>query len=127
MRPQGIVIVRRGAVYLVDFGQRYQSNLGKVRPAVILSSQSYLDVVAQLQFPSILVFPLTTQCTDNPDNLLRVLIEARDRLHRPSEIIVNWSCSVDLKNIRIEEGPLVQLSMPELKMLERKFALYCGL
>jgi hypothetical protein len=50
-------MLRRGGVYLVDFGQRYQSNIGKIRPAVILSAQGYLDIVDQLQYQSVLVIP----------------------------------------------------------------------
>ncbi|BDY11897.1 type II toxin-antitoxin system PemK/MazF family toxin [Hydrogenimonas cancrithermarum] len=120
-------MLERGGIYLVDFGKRYHSNLGKRRPAVILSSQSYLDIVSQLEFPSILVLPLTTRCVDNPGNLLRVYLPPRDHLEKPSEIIVNWSCSVDAKNLDMKTGKLTVLSREELKELEEKFALYCGI
>jgi mRNA-degrading endonuclease toxin of MazEF toxin-antitoxin module len=119
--------VKRGGIYLVDFGERYQSNIGKRCPAVLLSAQSYLDIVSELRFPSVLVLPLTTQCTGNPGNLLRVQVLARERLERSSEIIVNWSCSVDLKDIDVSEGPLTRLTRSEMQELEEKFTLYCGL
>ena len=119
-------MLRRGAVYLVDFGQRYQCNIGKKRPAVILSAQGYLDIVDQLRYRSVLVIPLTTQCLDNPTNLLRTKIVPRDRLQKPSEAIINWSCSVDMENIDLETGALVTLHASELKELEEKYALYCG-
>ena len=118
--------MRRGGIYLVDFGKRYHSNLGKVRPAVVLSAQSYLDIVEAILFPSILVLPLTTQCTGNTTNLLRVRVAAREALHKKSEIIVNWSCSVDLKNIDRSTGPLTILHPSEMQELEEKFSLYCG-
>jgi mRNA interferase MazF len=120
-------MLRRGAVYLVDFGQRYQSNIGKIRPAVILSAQGYLDIVDQLQYQSVLVIPLTTQCLDNPSNLLRSKITPRDRLQKQSEVIINWSCSVDMENIDLKTGALVVLHSSELKELEEKYALYCGI
>lgn len=120
-------MLRRGAVYLVDFGRRYQSNIGKRRPAVILSAQGYLDIVEQLQYQSVLVIPLTTQCLDNPVNLLRSKIVPRDRLQKASEAIINWSCSVDVKNIDLETGALLTLHSSELKELEEKYALYCGI
>ena len=120
-------MIERGGVYLVDFGKRYQSNIGKRRPAVVLSAQSYLDIVDQLEFPSILVLPLTTHTADNPANLLRVYIEKRDKLEKPSEIIVNWSCSVDLANIDMTNGKLTRLTTHELRELGEKFALYCGM
>jgi mRNA interferase MazF len=119
--------MRRGEIYLVDFGDRYMSNIGKRRPAVVFASQSYLDIVDRLHFPSVLVFPLTTQCVNNPENLLRVAVEADGRLERPSEIIVNWSCSVDLKNIRVSDGPLLRLDPETLRRLEERYALYCGM
>jgi mRNA interferase MazF len=120
-------MLRRGAVYLVDFGRRYQSNIGKVRPAVILSSQGYLDIVDQLQYRSVLVVPLTTRCLESPANLLRSRITPRDRLQKESEAIINWSCSVDLENIDLETGALTTLLSSELRELEEKYALYCGI
>jgi mRNA interferase MazF len=120
-------MLRRGAVYLVDFGQRYQSNIGKIRPAVILSAQGYLDIVDQLQYQSVLVIPLTTQCLDNPSNLLRSKITLCGRLQKQSEAIINWSCSVDMENIDLKTGALVVLHSSELKELEEKYALYCGI
>jgi mRNA interferase MazF len=120
-------MIERGGIYLTDFGRRYQSDTGKRRPAVVLSAQSYLDIVDQLEFPSILVLPLTTRTVDNPANLLRVRIPPRGGLERPSEIIINWSCSVDLKNLDLTDGPLTVLETAELRELEEKFALYCGM
>ena len=120
-------MLRRGGVYLVDFGQRYQGNIGKIRPAVILSAQGYLDIVDQLQYQSVLVIPLTTQCLDNPSNLLRSKITPRGRLQKQSEAIINWSCSVDMENIDLKTGALVVLHSSELKELEEKYALHCGI
>jgi len=120
-------MLERGGIYLVDFGKRYHSNLGKRRPAVVFSAQSYLEIVEQLQFPAILVLPLTTQCVNNPANLLRVHITPRERLEHPSEIIVNWSCSVDIRNIDRETGLLTRLTQEKMRELEEKYALYCGM
>ena len=90
-------------------------------------ANNMLDIVDQLEFPSILVLPLTTRTVDNPANLLRVRIPPRGGLERPSEIIINWSCSVDLKNLDLTDGPLTVLETAELRELEEKFALYCGM
>ena len=119
-------MIKRGGIYIVDFGERYRSNIGKRRPAIVLSAQSYLDIVKELQYPSILVIPLTTNCTDNPQNLLRVRVEARERLKQRSEAIVNWSCSVDIADLEMQSGPLTLLQKSEMRELEEKFALYCG-
>jgi mRNA interferase MazF len=119
--------MRRGEIYLVEFGRRYLSNLGKRRPAVIFSAQEYLDVLETVPYPAILVFPLTSRCVEDPENLLRVAVAPRERLERRSEIIVNWCCSVDRSNIRVDLGPLARCDAEELALLETKFLLYCGM
>ncbi len=120
-------MLKRGEIYLIDFGKRYQSNIGKVRPAVIFSSNDYLQIVEQLEYPTLLVIPLTTNCVDNPKNLLRVQIKKRDTLAKNSEAIVNWSCSVDYKNINIAVGAVTSLDHKEIRELDEKYTLYCGL
>ena len=120
-------MIRRGGVYIIDFGKRYQSNIGKRRPAVVISSDHYLEIVRHLKYPSILVIPLTTDCVDNPANLLRVQISQKGLLSKKSEVIINWSCSVDLENIDLETGPLALLAQKELQELEEKYMLYCGI
>jgi len=119
--------MRRGEVYLVEFGKRYLSNLGKRRPAVIFSAQEYLDISGEIPYPAILVFPLTTQCVNDRGNLLRVSLRARDRLRGENEIIVNWCCSVDRMNIRRDLGALTRCTDEEMAELEEKFLFYCGI
>ena len=118
--------MRRGEIYLVEFGKRYLSSLGKRRPAVLFSAQEYLDVIEEIPYPSVLVFPLTTQCVEDPANLLRVSLSPRERLRRESEIIVNWCCSVDRMSVRSDLGPLCRCSSEEMRELEEKFLFYCG-
>ncbi len=120
-------MIRRGEIYIVNFGKRYQSNIGKARPAIILSSDDYLKILNRLEYPTLLVVPLTTNCVDNPDNILRVQIFKRDTLIKTSEAIINWSCSVDYNNLDREIGPLTSLTQAELMELEEKYLLYCGL
>ena len=120
-------MIKRGEIYIIDFGKRYQSNIGKRRPAVILSSDGYLEILDSLKYPSVLVIPLTTDCVDNAANLLRVQISQKDSLLEKSEVIINWSCSVDLSNIDLDTGALASLGSSELQELEEKYMLYCGI
>ena len=120
-------MIKRGEIYVIDFGKRYQSNIGKRRPAVVLSADGYLEILDSLEYPSVLVIPLTTDCVDNPANLLRVQISQKDSLLEKSEAIVNWSCSVDLNYIDTDIGPLASLTLAELQELEEKYMLYCGI
>ena len=119
--------MKSGEIYLVDFGERYQSNLGKVRPAIVFCADGYLEILPDLSFPSVPVIPLTTQLVQNPANLFRVSIPAADRLEKPSEAIVNWICSVDAANIDQTNGPLTRLSESQMRELQNKFAKFMGL
>jgi len=50
-------------------------------------------------------------------------LEMERLLHRYSETIINWSCSVDMEHIDLKTGALVVLHSSELKELEEKYAL----
>ena len=119
--------MKRGDIYLVNFGQRYQSNIGKIRPAVIISADKYLELIFRFKYKTILVVPLTTQCSNNRNNLLRVFVSKRDKLLKDSEIIVNWACSVDYENLDIKTGLLTSLNIEETLEFDYKFSLFCDL
>ena len=114
--------IRRGGVYLVDFGVKYQSELGKVRPAVVMQSDYVNDNLDVAPFKSVLVIPLTT---DLKGGRFRLLLSKRDSLERESELILNWMCTVDLA--RFKEVPmLTMLTSEELKKLHDKMDFFMG-
>ena len=116
------VSIKRGEIYLIDFGKKYQSELGKVRPAVILQSNYVNDNLDVAPFKSILVVPLTT---DLKGGRFRFKIDARDKLEKDSELIINWMCTIDLKRI-ISTDPLTVLTQNELTELKIKLDFFMG-
>ena len=114
--------IKRGEIHLVDFGKKYQSELGKVRPAVILQSNYVNDNLDVATFKSVLVVPLTT---DTKGGRFRVTLQAREKLEKESELIVNWICTVDLKRI-LSIKPLTVLTQNELSELKIKLDFFMG-
>ena len=119
MRP------KRGGIYLVDFGQRYQeerSALGKIRPALVWQSDLINANLDAAPFPSVIVIPCTT---DLKGGRFRLGIPARDRLEKDSELIIPWICSVDLSRF-VDEEALTFLLPEEEKELRRKLEFVMG-
>jgi mRNA interferase MazF len=109
------VNIKRGEIYLVDFGKKYQSELGKIRPAMILQSDYVNDNLDVAPFKSVLVIPLTT---DIKGGRFRFEVMAREKLEKKSELIINWMCTVDLKRV-VSEDVLTILSQKELSELKK--------
>ena len=114
--------IKRGEVHLVDFGKKYQSELGKVRPAVVLQSDYVNDNLDIAIFKSVLVVPLTT---DIKGGRFRFKLQSREKLEKESELIINWMCTVDLKRV-ISAKPLTVLTQNELTELKTKLDFFMG-
>jgi len=114
--------IRRGEIYLVDFGRKYHSEPGKIRPAMVLQSDyvnSNLDIAP---FKSVLVIPLTT---DIRGGRFRFKIAAREKLEKESELLINWMCTIDIKRF-VDSRPLTMLSKKELAELKTKLDFFMG-
>ncbi len=114
--------IKRGGIYLVDFGVKYQSELGKIRPALVVQSDYVNDNLDAASFKSVLVIPLTT---DLKGGRFRYEIKARDELEKRSELIINWICTVDLERFKGKK-PLTILEVDELKELRPKLDFFMG-
>lgn len=93
--------VKRGHIYLVDFGNKYQSDIGKIRPAVVWQSDFINESLDVAEYKSVIVIPCTT---DIKGGQFRVNLSPRERLERKSEMILNWMCSVDLSRLKDREA-----------------------
>ena len=114
--------IKRGEIYLVDFGKKYQSELGKVRPAMVLQSNYVNDNLDVAPFKSLLVIPLTT---DIKSGRFRYKIDAREKLEKDSELIINWMCTIDLKRL-VNAEPLTTLTQNEFTELKIKLDFFMG-
>ena len=115
--------MRRGEIYLVNFGKRYNSEFGKVRPALIIQNDIANRVIDRVAFKGVTLLPLTTQLSGGD---LRVRIQARDNLQKTSDICINEICTLDLSRIDLSNR-LTVLSSQEMQEISRKLTSHLAL
>jgi mRNA interferase MazF len=110
-------MIQQGEIYLVDFAKKYNSEFGKVRPAVILQNNFLNRALSISKFQSALVAPLTTQDIQTE---YKIKIDPRDNLKEKSFIVANWLCTLDIKRIQVDKGIIAKLDDNELTVLKSK-------
>jgi mRNA interferase MazF len=110
-------MIKQGDIYLVDFAKKYNSEFGKIRPAVILQNNFLNRALSLSKFQSVIVVPLSTQDIITE---YKIEIRPRDNLKERSFIIANWLCTLDLQRIQIDRGIITQLNDDELNKLKSK-------
>jgi len=115
--------MKRGEVYLVNFGKKYNSEFGKVRPALILQNDTANRNIDKVLFKGVTVLPLTTMIAGGD---IRVLIEAREKLQKSSEICINEICTLDLSRI-VSDNCLTTLSESEMNDVKNKMLWHLSL
>ena len=102
--------MRQGEIYLANFGKKYNSEFGKVRPAVILQNNIANRNIDKVDFKGVTVAPLTTSLYESS---VRVRIEARDSLDKSSDICINELCTLDISRLELT-NMLTRLTEEEL-------------
>ena len=115
--------MRRGEVYLVNFGKKYNSEFGKIRPALIIQNDIANRNIDKVDFKGVSVIPLTTMISGGN---LRVTLNSRENLQKKSEICINELCTLDLSRIDLN-NKLTSLTSNELEEVEQKLQLHLGL
>jgi len=110
-------MIEQGDVYLVDFAKKYNSEFGKVRPAVVLQNNFLNRSLEVSKYQSVLVVPLSTQDIQTE---YKIEIQARDNLKEKSFIVANWLCTLDMKRIQLDKGIITKLTPNELQKLKSK-------
>ena len=110
-------MIEQGEIYLVDFAKKYNSEFGKVRPAVVLQNNFLNRALEVSKYQSVLVVPLSTQDIQTE---YKIEVTPRDSLKEKSFIVANWLCTLDLKRIQISKGVIAKLSSDELQKLKAK-------
>ncbi len=108
--------MKRGEIYLVNFDKRYNSEFGKIRPALIIQNDVANRNIDKVDFKGVSVLPLTTNLTGGD---LRVRIEKRDDLIKTSEICINEICTLDQSRIDLK-NILTLLTQSEMQEVEQK-------
>ena len=115
--------MKRGEIYLVNFGKKNNSEFGKIRPALIIQNEIANRNIDKVDFKGVSVIPLTTHlCGGN----VRVLVEKRDHLETTSEICINELCTLDLSRIDLNTR-LTALSTEEQREVNVKLLQHLGL
>ena len=117
------MIIKRGEIYLVNFGKKYNSEFGKVRPALIIQNDIANRNINKVEFKGVTVLPMSTKLYGGD---LRVKIQKRDSLERNSEICINELCTLDLSRIYLDRL-LTILTSEELKEVEFKLMKHLGI
>lgn len=110
--------MKRGEIYLVNFGKKYNSEFDKIRPAVIVQNDIANRNIDKVEFKGVTVAPLSTNIFGAD---LRVTIAKRDKLQKTSEICVNELCTLDISRIQIE-NILTLLTKKEINELNTKLS-----
>ena len=115
--------MKRGEIYLVNFGKKYNSEFGKVRPALIIQNDVANRNIDKVQFKGVTVIPLSTNIVGGD---LRVAINARDNLKKTSEICLNELCTLDMSRLKLD-NLLTNLTKQEMNEVDMKLTQHLGL
>ena len=99
--------IEHGAIWLADLNPQQGTEPGKTRPVLVIQNQALLEA----GHPSTLVIPLTTRLIEDAAPL-RLRLDARDRLERDSDLLIDQIPAIE--NQRLVEGPLALLSAEEM-------------
>jgi len=108
----------RGDIVLVNFNPRKKpEEIAKVRPAVIVSESSLNEVL-----DLVTVIAMTTNLIDDAEPL-RIRIEPREKLERPSDVMIEQIRSVSKERIgekltSLEENELAKIETGIRAMLQ---------
>ena len=116
-------MIKQGEIYLVDFAKRYNSEFGKIRPALIIQNDIANRNIDKVDFKGVTLMPLTTNISGGN---IRVGISKRDRLKQDSEICINELCTLDISRIKLDDL-LTTLKDTELKEVDMKLLEHLGI
>ena len=101
---------RRGEIYLTNFNPAKGGEMGKLRPALIISDEQENEIL-----DTIIVIPLSTVIA--PDALpYRYTLSKRQQLHKESDLCINEIRS--LSKVRVKEH-IADLNDHELKIVQQ--------
>jgi mRNA interferase MazF len=112
--------MRRGEIWVGNLNPNRGSEVGKIRPVLILQA----DFLTEQGEPTVIVLPLTTQVRKSKEPL-HVTIAPRDRLEQECQVMPEQPRTLDRN--RLVDGPLTRLTPEELGAVEKSFRAVTGL
>jgi len=110
--------MKQGEIYLVNFGKKYNSEFGKIRPALIIQNDIANRNMDKVAFKGVTVLPLTTNLCGGD---IRVEVPSSDKLEFCSEVCINEICTLDISRIQLDK-PLTKLSKSKLQEVKEKLS-----
>lgn len=111
---------KRGEVRLANFNPSRGTEMGKIRPCVILQT----DLLSDIDHPGTTVIPLTSRII-NGSAPLRCRIVRRDDLETDSDAMIDQVRTID--NRRLTSETLARLTPRELAEIEEYLKIVLGL
>jgi mRNA interferase MazF len=105
-------MIKQGGIYLINFNPSKGTEAGKVRPALVIQT----DLLNQLDHPSTMVMPLTTQLS-SLGNVLRFHISSREQLLQNSDAMIDQIRAID--NRRFCSDAIAQLTHDEWQHIKQ--------
>jgi len=115
--------LKRGDIYLVNFSKKYNSEFGKIRPAVVIQNDIANRNIDKVDFKGITVAPLTTRLYSSS---VRLRVQARDALMQTSDICINEICTLDMSRFDLTKC-LTKLTEKELLVMQQQLRTHLSL
>ncbi|MCI4406083.1 MAG: type II toxin-antitoxin system PemK/MazF family toxin [Sulfuricurvum sp.] len=112
--------MKRGDIVLANLNPKKGSEMGKVRPVLVLQS----NLLNTISHPTTIIIPLSTHLIDDAYPL-RYRIRARTLLQYDSDAVIDQIRAVD--NVRITSDILATLSTEEMADIDAMVKLVLGL
>lgn len=112
--------MRRGEIWIGNLNPNRGSEVGKIRPVLILQA----DFLIEQGERTIVVLPLTTHVRKSKEPL-HVTISARDGLRQTCQVMPEQPRTLD--RTRVADGPLTKLTAQEMRAVEASFKAVTGL
>ncbi|MDP2833370.1 MAG: type II toxin-antitoxin system PemK/MazF family toxin [Pseudomonadota bacterium] len=113
-------MMRRGEIWVARLNPNTGSEIGKVRPVLILLAQRYIDAGS----PVILAAPLTTQYWPGMA-ALRYQVSPRERLLKDSFVVLEQMRALDRG--RFGDTRLAELTVDEMWDIDRQMMVMFGM
>lgn len=113
-------MMRRGEIWAANLNPGRGREIAKIRPVLIIQD----NALTASGTPMVIILPLTTQIYPS-FKLWRIMIEPRDRLLKPCQVVVDQPCALDRD--RLGDGPLTSLTAEEMAAVERSLKGVLGL
>jgi len=108
----------RGGIYLANLNPSKGSEIGKIRPVLIIQS----DALNSINHTTVNILPLTTDVKDN--TFLRVRVPKNGQLNHDSDIICDYIRAID--TCKITSELLTKLSQNKIQEIEEKLSWILG-